>query len=204
MNPAPRITSATLEGTAVVLRPVGVSDAEPAFRLIHGREEILRWLLWGGPKSVRDLEESFERWTRPFAEEETPREYLFAITERESNDFVGTIGLRFHDHPEVADVGYWLAEHVWCRGYATESIALSAYFAFRYLGTESVVAGVFVGNTGSRRALEKNGFALARTVYGKVERDGKTRDEWYFVLLRTEWERRSPDWRPHGEAVLAH
>lgn len=188
----------------MVLRPVGVADAAPAFRLIHDRKEILRWLLWGGPKSVRELEESFERWTRPTSEEQPPREYLFAITERESTEFVGTIGLRFHDHPDVADVGYWLGEHVWRRGYATESIALSAYFAFRYLRSQSVVAWVFVGNTGSRRALEKNGFTLTRTVYDKVERDGKARDEWYFVLLRSEWEERSPDWRPHGEAVLAH
>ncbi len=183
------------------LRPVRPSDAAEAFRQIHGREEILKWLLWGGPRSEEELEEAFSRWSQRARGDERRSDFLFAIVERATDRFLGTINLRFADHPESADVGYWIAEHAWNRGYTSEAIALATHFAFEHLDATSTYAWVFVGNEASKRVLEKNGYELVRTVYGKVERDGKKRDEWYLVLLRTDWEAREEDWRPVREEV---
>ena len=190
------ISSATLGAESVALRPVRPRDARPAFRMLHGRDAILRWLLWGGPSSLGELEASFAAWTRgprPESAGIEPREFLFAITaltpEGEPGEFLGTLGLRLIDGAGTVDVGYWLGEEAWGQGYATEAVGLGAFFAFWYLSARSLSAWVFVGNVPSRRVLEKNGFSLARTVYDKIERDGRRRDEWYFVLLREEWER---------------
>jgi len=201
MTSARWIESAILEGERVVLRPVHPDDGATAFRCIHGRRSILRWLLWGGPRSVEELEESFDCWRNPEGDETERGEYLFAIVDRARREFLGTIGLRFTDHPRMADIGYWLAEHVWNRGYATEAIRLATWFAFRHLRADSMCAWVFLGNDASRRVLEKNGFHLVRTVYDKVERDGKKRDEWYFVLLRQEWDAAVGEWAPAAEEV---
>ena len=209
------ITSATLDGKKVALRPVTSGDAPTAYRLIKNREEILRWLVWRGPTNVRELEESFAQWMRPVKDwdvrsgpvrGEAYADYLFAIVERGANaaehgPIVGTISARFANHPAMGDIGYWLGEHVWGRGYATEAIRLMTYFCFEHLGISSLCAWVFVGNEASRRALEKNGFTLVRTAVKKVEQDGRALDEWYYVLLRSEWERDAAGWSPEHEAL---
>jgi RimJ/RimL family protein N-acetyltransferase len=204
------IASARLAGECVCLRPVRPEDAPAAFELLQGRESILRWLLWKGPSEVSELERSFAHWRRPFggggdagaeADTDAGADYLFAIEERASGDFVGTIGVRFGGHPEMGDMGYWIAEHVWDRGYATEAILLATAFCFRHVGAASLSAWVFVGNDASRRALEKNGFAFVRTAHQKVERDGIARDEWYLVLLREDWEAARGDWSPALEEI---
>ena len=55
----PRLENAQLRGERVLLRPVCSGDAGRAFSLLHGCDEILRWLLWDGPASAAELEESY-------------------------------------------------------------------------------------------------------------------------------------------------
>jgi RimJ/RimL family protein N-acetyltransferase len=50
-----------------------------------------------------------------------------------------------------------------------------------------VEADVFVGNTRSRRAFERNGFKLLRTIPKAVMKRGKPVDEWRFGLDREAW-----------------
>ena len=184
-NPAAR-----LEGERVLLRPVQRDDAPAAFELIHDKQEILRWLLWRGPQGVGELEERFSAWAQVH---DGTTDYLFAIVERETSDFVGTIGVRFSGGEQNGDLGYWLGEHVWGLGYMTEAIRLACSFSFDHLGAASLFAWVFVGNDASRRALENCGFSLVRTELARMEQDGVERDEWYLVLLQAEWERRKRD-----------
>ena len=146
MTLAPDTPEWTLTGPKVLLRPVRTEDAAAAFALVHERDDILRWLLWRGPREVRELEESFANWSRA---SNGARDYLFAIVERETGDFVGTISVRFSGHPDSGDIGYWLGEHAWGRGLATEAISLVARFAFEELGAGSLFAWVFLGNEGS-------------------------------------------------------
>ena len=73
--------------------------AREAFRLVHGRPEILRWLLWRGPCEVEELEQSFASWSCGTESVATPAsgsddgaatDFLFAVTENEGGAFVGT------------------------------------------------------------------------------------------------------------------
>lgn len=185
------ITDARLEGRTTVLRPIRPSDAAAAFSMLHGREPILRWLLWRGPTSEEELSRAYDSWVRESVARPTgtKREFLFAMEERATGAFLGTIGVDVTGEPARADLGYWIGERFWGRGFGTEAVGLAVAFAFRHLSATSVCAWVFVGNDPSRRILEKNGFRLAATVRDKLESDGKVRDEWSFVLLREEWER---------------
>jgi len=81
-----------------------------------------------------------------------------------------------------------MGEPFWGRGYTTEAVRLIGRLAFEHLGAKALCAWVFVGNEGSRRVLERNGFAFVRTVHGRV-RSARVQDEWYYTLLRSEWER---------------
>lgn len=191
-NESPRAQDLRLVGERVVLRPVRRADALVAYELVHDRPEILRWLLWRGPVGVEELEASFASWSDPPEGQARgdPADRFLAITDQGGERFVGTIAARFTGHPGMGDLGYWLGEHVWGRGYATEAIGLLTRHCFEQLATQSLFAWVFVGNEGSRRALEKNGFSLVRTERERMEQDGIARDEWYLTLLRSEWLRR--------------
>jgi ribosomal-protein-alanine N-acetyltransferase len=193
-----RISSAHLGGKKVTLRPVDPADAERAFGLLHGREEILRWLLWRGPESVPELQRAFAPWSLlpgPYPD------YVFAIVDRKSGLFSGTTGLRFGGQAGGADIGYWLDQALWGRGMGSEAIQLCCAFVFRHLGAPSVSAWAFLGNEGSKTALERNGFSLMRTVMQKIESDGKAYDQWNFVLLREEWMEQNVGWTPEIERI---
>jgi len=75
----------------------------------------------------------------------------------EDGAFVGVISLMFYDD-RPAELGYWLGEPFWGRGYGTEAVeALLA--AARASGRFDVLAArAMAGNTASLRILERAGF----------------------------------------------
>jgi len=180
------LQSIRARGEKVLLRPHVASDAEEAFELLHAREPILRWLIWEGPEEVAELRSTYARW---LVSGDEASDYQFAIVERESQQLIGSIALRFSGHPRTGDVGYWLGEPFWGRGYVTEAVELVAHVAFEHLGAEALCAWVFVGNEASRIVLERNGYSLVRTVEGRVRQGASQVREWYYTLLRSEWER---------------
>ena len=65
-----------------------------------------------------------------------------------------------------------------------------------------VYATVFVGNTSSRRVLEKNGFSLDGTLRCHVNKGGKWLDGWFLSLLRNEWQTRREQYSPRYEDLV--
>ncbi|MEM7310009.1 MAG: GNAT family N-acetyltransferase [Planctomycetota bacterium] len=195
---SPRLRHARLVGKRVELVPLEAGYAERAFAMLHNNEAILRWLVWDGPTSLEDLREFYCRWIVPTQEGD---DYHFAILDRETGAFAGSIGPRFAGHRGIGDVGYWLAPEFWGRGLMTDAVRLVNYLAFRYLAATAMTAYVFVGNDGSRRVLENAGYAMLHVAKAKAVKRGEPVDEWYFSLLRHEFERDSAEYRPIEETV---
>lgn len=76
-------------------------------------------------------------------------------------DFIGFIGLgipRFEAHfTPCVEVGWRLASSAWGRGYAPEGGTAAVRFALEEIGLPEVVSFTSVGNTKSRRVMEKIG-----------------------------------------------
>lgn len=193
-----RLAHAELEGERVTLVPLGIQHAERAFAYLHRNDDILRWLVWDGPETLRDLEDFYCHWVTPG---ENGDNYHFAIHERASGAFAGCIGPRFAGHPETGDVGYWLAPAFSGRGYMQEALRLVDHLAFRHLEVRVMTACVFVGNLASRRVLEKNGYELIHLARNQVMKRGKPVDEWYFTLSRHDFELLNAAWAPRSERV---
>ena len=187
-----------LVGDRVRLRPVQPADTADAYRLVSD-EEVLSRLLWEGPVDEAEMSDIFRRWQTGL---ETGEGYNLAIERTDYPGLIGCIGPRLREHPLQANVGYWLGAPYWNRGYMTEAIRLVCHFSFEYLGVVRVHAGVFVGNVGSRRALEKNGFSLDGTLRSDVIKRGEWRDEWFLSLLRSEWEGDRTRFLPRYEDVV--
>lgn len=75
---------------------------------------------------------------------------LLAITG--GAELIGVIGI------EQGELGYWLAEPHWGRGYATEAARAVVDQAFEVLEREELVASYHLGNAASRRILLGLGF----------------------------------------------
>ena len=195
----PILAHVELEGERIAMRPLAASDADVAFPLIYRREPILEWLVWQGPKDLDELRERFGVWR---GRTDSGRSYRLAILDRETGAFVGTMGLRVFDRLFQVELGYWLAEKVWGRGFATEAVWLADWLAFQHLSATVVTAEVFVGNHGSCRVLERNGFVRERSVRRVPELPVGARghERWIYTLTRGDFLRE----HSANEPRLAH
>ncbi len=187
-----------LAGDKVRLRPTQPDDAADAYRLVSD-EEVLSRLLWEGPADEAEMSDVFHRWQAGL---ETGEGYNLAIERTDHPGLIGCIGPRLKEHPLQANIGYWLGAPYWNRGYMTEAVRLACHLSFEHLGVVRVYATVFVGNLGSRRALEKNGFSLDGTLRSHVLKRGEWRDEWFLSLLRSEWESDRTRFLPRYEDIV--
>ena len=73
--------------------------------------------------------------------------------------FIGCAGLNVKDRG--LELGYWIGEPYWKRGYATDAAHALVDLAFRATGISVLYASVRVINPASRRVIHKCGFQYA-------------------------------------------
>jgi [ribosomal protein S5]-alanine N-acetyltransferase len=102
--------------------------------------------------------------------------FLFAILERASSVHVGNIKVGpIHARHAYADVSYFIGDRgSWGKGLATDAIRLASQIGFQRLGLHRLQAGLYAGNLGSARALEKAGYKLE----GRFEEQLRLGDTW--------------------------
>jgi len=197
----PVLEHVRLEGERVRLRPLCAGDAAAAFPLVHGRREVLDWLVWEGPESPEELAAAYQSWATL---DDDGANYHLALEELAGGELCGTIGARFKGHPFQADVGYWIGSRYWGRGLATEAVRLVAHLCFEHLRAVIVYACVFVGNEASARVLAKNGFeevAIGDQGEGGIFCSRAGRPQRFFALARSAWGARRTDFQPLREDV---
>jgi RimJ/RimL family protein N-acetyltransferase len=107
---------------------------------------------------------------------------------------VGTIGLSDLDETwGRAEVGYWIAPDAWGKGYATAAVELLAGYAFDQRRLNKLVAHAYAFNAGSRRVLEKTGFAEEGVHREEAFVDGAFVDIHRYGLLAREWHASQPE-----------
>lgn len=113
-----------------------------------------------------------------------PANYINAVTL--NGKLMGGAGI----HPQAmnlrfnAEIGYWLGEEFWGKGYATEVVQLLIQVAKDSKQFHKLFARTFVGNTASEKVLQKNGFVLEGTLKEHVFKRGEFVDEkiWGLIL----------------------
>jgi RimJ/RimL family protein N-acetyltransferase len=187
----PIIETILLEGSCARVRPVRIADAAGAFEQLHGRREVLDWLIWSGPQTVDELRDRYAQWR---VCTDHGANYHFAVVELASGSVCGALALKFIDHPRRGEIGYWIGREFWGRGLATDAVGLAAWLAWSELGAEQLVARVFAPNHASRRVLEKNGFA--KDAAEEIDLRGERRMQWRMSSTRADWDRVQADFRP--------
>lgn len=84
--------------------------------------------------------------------------YPYAITENNKDEMIGIIDLFRKDVSSALEIGYWIAEPHWGKGFAFEAGEAILQEASDIFGSATFKAGVFADNPASQRVLEKLGF----------------------------------------------
>lgn len=112
----------------------------------------------------------------------------FAITMRQTGEFIGAIGLTIHSHNQHAEMGYWLGVPFWNCGYMTEAARSVLEFAFETLHLNRVYASHFARNPASGRVMQKIGMKYEGTLREHFARWEKPEDLVYYGILKREWD----------------
>ena len=81
----------------------------------------------------------------------------WAVVEKETNQFIGWCGLKYHPKTDEVDLGFRLLRTYWNKGIATEAAKLSLEIGFNHLNIERIIGRVVEENIASKRVLEKIG-----------------------------------------------
>ena len=172
-----------LHGESLWLRPIGMGDIEPIYRLAQAAA-IAKNTFVPTPYTMEAAEE-FARTRRELWRNDEA--YVFGIIEKRAGCFAGCMGL--HPVPEHyrAEIGYWVGEPFWGRGLATEALRLALRFGFETLKLNRIEAGHFVGNPASGRVMQKADMRFESLRRQAVWHRDRFKDLRWYVLLREEY-----------------
>ena len=109
---------------------------DAAFENEAEAEKILDYLL----KQYKDY--GYARW---------------AVELKDTREFLGWCGLKYHADKNEVDIGYRLLQQHWGKGYATEAAAACINYGFEHLQLKKIVGHAMKANTASIRVFEKLG-----------------------------------------------
>jgi RimJ/RimL family protein N-acetyltransferase len=154
----------TLRTRQLLLRRLRLDDAEPLFALFNNWN-VVRFLSsppWPYlPEDSKLFAGAAAGRTRELDED------VLAITH--GNVFVGLISVRYREANDLQrgagpNIGYWIGEPFWGRGFVTEAVDAVVRHLFATLDADAIYCGAFADNPASLRVQAKCGFV----------RDGET------------------------------
>ncbi len=103
-----------------------------------------------------------------------------------NGEAVGSIGIFIKNdvYCKSAEIGYWLGEPFWGQGIVSRAILQLCGFAFAQYDIVRIFAEPFAHNMGSRRALEKAGFALEGVMKKSVYKNNEIFDSCLYAIVK--------------------
>jgi ribosomal-protein-alanine N-acetyltransferase len=114
--------------------------------------------------------------------------FTFAIELKQTQLFVGSIGMQLERRFDRAEVGYWLSKAYWNQGLVTEALTEVLRFGFEELSLNKVFATHLAHNVASGRVMLKSGMLKEAELVQHVKREAQYYDLWQYRLTRQEYE----------------
>jgi RimJ/RimL family protein N-acetyltransferase len=130
----------------------------------------------------------------PYTKEHAAHFIQMAIKNKPNNimaidlngEAIGGIGI--HPQSDIhcmnAELGYWLAEPFWGKGYISAAIKLMTEYGFENFTVNRIFARPFGTNIGSQKALEKGGFVLEARFEKTLLKNGEQLDELIYAIRK--------------------
>ena len=160
------------------LREFKNTDAEQIAKLLNNKK------IWDNlkdfiphPYSTDDAKDFIT-----FCQSEKPQK-TFIIDE--DGLVVGVIGLIVEDdiYRKNAEIGFWLGEPFWNKGYITKAIKKIIDYGFNELDLVRIYACVFENNKASQRVLEKTGFTFDCIFKKAIIKNENILDEYRYSII---------------------
>ncbi len=165
------------------LRPWRMTDSSQLAAIINN-PNILNNLRDGlpYPYTVRDAEEFISAMLAA----DPNQVFSFAITAE--NRVIGSIGVFrcSNIHARTAEMGYYIAESEWGKGFATCAVQQICTHIFTQTDIIRIFAEPFAYNTASCRVLEKAGFQLEGILRHNAIKNGKILDMKMYARIKPE------------------
>ena len=113
-------------------------------------------------------------------------EVSLAVTVRDGGELVGAVGLTLSLHGRSAELGYWIGQPYWRRGFATEAAAAILRHGFVELGLRRVTATTLHHNKASVRVLEKLGMRFEREGHREFRSRGSKRPVAVYAITQSQ------------------
>lgn len=109
--------------------------------------------------------------------------YEFAITDKQSGQLYGAIGLSNRQQHQNGEMAYWIGEPYWGNGYGTEAARAIIEFAFKEKQYHRVYAQYFLSNPASGKIMEKCGMQYEGTLKDHVFKNGTFEDIVFYGII---------------------
>jgi [ribosomal protein S5]-alanine N-acetyltransferase len=144
----------TIETSRLTLRPFKSEDAGEVARLCND-EAIGRYI---PTLPFPYPPEAAVSWLATHqGKADAGTELILAITNKADGRLLGAIGLTIAAEHNRAELGYWLRQDEWGKGYMTEAARAMIGYGFNNLSLEVVTCHHLQPNTGSGRVMQKVG-----------------------------------------------
>jgi ribosomal-protein-alanine N-acetyltransferase len=111
--------------------------------------------------------------------------FIFALRKKSYKAFMGGIGLTLNVENNRAELGYWIAEPFWNKGYTTEGVKAILKFGFEELNLNKIIAVYLSTNEASRKVMIKNGMIKeAEFIDHDIKRGHSIEDQNYVSLIQ--------------------
>lgn len=173
----------TLKGTKIILKDLQISDVEDIYSLAKN-ENVSRYTLnIPYPYKIEDA-----IWWVNNAKEKfkTKEQFTFGIFKSDTHEFIGGIGLIVNQNDHKAEIGYWVGEPFWNKGYTTEALKLILDFGFNELKINKLYAQHLVENIASEKVMQKAGMVYEATLKAHHFKNNAFIDVKQYRLLKDE------------------
>jgi len=144
----------------LIIRPWTKEDAESLYQ--YAKDPLI------GPIAGWPIHTSVEN-SREIIEKVLSVSETYAVCLKENNEAIGSIGLLMGEKSNIdlakdeAEIGYWIGQPFWGKGYIPEAVRELMRHAFDDLNLKQLWCGYFDGNEKSKRVQEKCGFQYHHT-----------------------------------------
>ena len=164
----------------ITLRPWAIEDASSLQR--HANNKAIANFMTDSFPHPYTLENAIA--FIEFANAKNPT-HIFAIDLK--GEPIGGIGL--HPKQDIermnAELGYWIAESYWGKGYMTEAIQKIIPIGFSIFPIHRIYARPFGSNKASQKVLEKCGFTLEAKISSSLLKNNVVEDELIYAIRKT-------------------
>ena len=165
-----------------VIREWRISDKADLARILNNKK-IMDNLRDGLPYPY--TEKDAEEYITSVLSADKSKTFAFAITL--DDKVIGSIGVFRcgNIHSRTAEMGYYISEPYWGKGYATSAVRQTCRYVFENSDIIRIFATPFAHNAGSCRVLEKAGFQYEGTLHCNAVKNGKVLDMKMYALIKS-------------------